>query len=89
MKKFLFVSLLVFLFSLPSTTIAKKAKATSPKSEVAPPPAALPPPGSGQIEVRGQSRNLDMTLLLNNRTEAIKFVEPRKDYKNEILSTVY
>ena len=89
MKKFLFVSLFGFSFTLSPQLQAKKIKATAKKSEVAPTPAALPPPGSGQIEVRGQSRNLDMTLLLNNRTEAIKFVEPRKDYKNEILSTVY
>ena len=44
---------------------------------------------SRPIEIRGQSRNLNMTLLLNNRTQAIQFVEPRKDYKKEIPDTVY
>ena len=41
------------------------------------------------IEIRGQSRRLNMKLLLNNRSDAIRFVEIRKNYRREILSTHY
>jgi hypothetical protein len=36
------------------------------------------------IEVHGQSRNLNMLLILQNPNEEINFVKPRKDYKKEI-----
>jgi hypothetical protein len=88
----LLVCLALFLsMAIGSFTWAQKSKA----------PAAAPsaPAQTGgsmnatgmqkPIEIRGQSRNLNMTLLLNNRTDAIQFVEPRKNYKKEIGSTVY
>lgn len=41
------------------------------------------------IEVRGQSRNLNMLLILQNPNEEINFVKPRTDYKKEIDSMTY
>lgn|GEM_PF-5492065 len=38
------------------------------------------------IEVRGQSRNLNMLLKLNSEREAIDFIKLRKNYKKEIQS---
>jgi len=41
------------------------------------------------IEVRGQSRNLNMLLILQNQNEAIDFIKMRKDYKNETQRMSY
>ena len=37
------------------------------------------------LEVRGQSRNLNMTLVLRNDKDKIKFVKIRENYRQEIL----
>ena len=39
------------------------------------------------LEIRGQSRNLSMLLILKNRHENIDFVKPRDSYKEEIAKT--
>jgi hypothetical protein len=79
----------MIMFSPVVASAAKKALAKVAKKSA--PSKAFPPKSaaSGQIEIRGQSRNVSMTLLLNNRSEAIRFVEPRKHYREEILSTPY
>lgn len=51
--------------------------------------ASLPPPGDGDtqkpLEVNGQSRNLNMMLVLRNDKDKIKFVKIRENYRDEIL----
>ena len=39
------------------------------------------------LEIRGQSRNLSMLLVLKNRNESIDFVKPRDSYHEEIQRT--
>jgi hypothetical protein len=39
------------------------------------------------IEVKGQSRNFNMKLILRTKKDKISFVKTRKDYREEILST--
>jgi hypothetical protein len=39
------------------------------------------------LEVRGQSRNLSMMLVLKNRKDSIDFVKPRETYSEEIKNT--
>jgi len=39
------------------------------------------------LEIRGQSRNLSMLLVLKNRHENIDFVKPRESYREEIQQT--
>ena len=51
--------------------------------------ASLPPTGDSDtqkpLEVNGQSRNLNMMLVLRNDKDKIKFVKIRESYRNEIL----
>lgn len=42
-----------------------------------------------ELEIRGQSRNLSMLLVLKNRNENIDFVKPRDSYREEIQQTGY
>jgi hypothetical protein len=39
------------------------------------------------IEVKGQSRNLNMLLVLRDERDKIRFVKIRKSYRDEILAT--
>ncbi len=39
------------------------------------------------IEVKGQSRNFNMKLVLRTKKDKISFVKTRKNYREEILST--
>ncbi len=39
------------------------------------------------IEVKGQSRNFNMKLILRTKKDKISFVKTRKNYREEILST--
>lgn len=41
------------------------------------------------LEIRGQSRNLSMLLVLKNRHENIDFVKPRETYRDEITQTEF
>ena len=41
------------------------------------------------LEIRGQSRNLSMLLVLKNRHENIDFVKPRESYREEITQTEF
>lgn len=41
------------------------------------------------IEVRGQSRNLNMMLILQNQNEVIDFIKLRKDYQTETKKMNY
>ena len=41
------------------------------------------------IEVRGQSRNLNMMLILQNQDEIIDFIKLRKDYQVETKKMNY
>ena len=42
---------------------------------------------SDVIEVKGQSRNFNMKLILRTKKDKISFVKTRKNYREEILST--
>ncbi len=39
------------------------------------------------IEIKGQTRNFNMTLILKTKKDKISFVKTRTDYRKEILST--
>lgn len=41
------------------------------------------------LEVTGQSRNLNMVLVLKNDKDKIKFVEVRRSYRDEVKKTQY
>ena len=41
--------------------------------------------GRKPLEVKGQSRNLNMMLVLRNEKDKIKFVKMRENYREEIL----
>lgn len=41
----------------------------------------------GVIEIKGESRNFNMKLVLKNKKDKITFVKTRRDFKEEILST--
>jgi hypothetical protein len=43
--------------------------------------------GTKPLEIRGQTRNLNMLLVLKNKKEKIEFVHSREDYNGEILNT--
>lgn len=61
--------------------------------------AAKPPSGSPlrsiasdsekALEVRGQSRNLSLMLVLKNNKESLDFVQPRNSFRKEIQNTNY
>ena len=57
-----------------SSTLSRRAPASDPNAP---------------IEVRGQSRNLNMLLILQNQNEAIDFIKMRKDYKKETQGMSY
>ena len=50
-----------------------------------PTPGGAPESGQKPLEVNGQSRNLNMTLVLRNDKDKIKFVKVRENYRAEIL----
>lgn len=41
------------------------------------------------LKVRGQTRNLNMMLVLKSKEDRIKFIKIRRDYRKEILATQY
>lgn len=41
------------------------------------------------LKVKGQSRKLNMSLILKKKEDEIKFIRIRKNYKSEIDSTQY
>lgn len=41
------------------------------------------------LEVKGQSKNLNMALVLRSKNDRASFLKIRKDYRKEILSTQY
>ena len=41
------------------------------------------------LKVRGQSRNLNMMLVLKNKKDKTNFVKLRTDYKQEIMDSVF
>ena len=47
--------------------------------------AAAPSGAQKPLEVKGQSRNLNMLLTLRNDKDKIKFVKVRDNYREEIL----
>jgi hypothetical protein len=73
------------------TTKSKNKRATGP--QVAVPAPARGPSGVNDsdkvFEVRGQSRNLSMMLVLKNRKDNIDFVKARENFASEIKETSY
>lgn len=45
--------------------------------------------GKTPLRVRGQTRTLNMMLILGNQKDKIRFVEIRRNYEEEILNTEY
>jgi hypothetical protein len=41
------------------------------------------------LQVRGQTRNLNMMLVVNNEKDRINFVQMRTEYKKEVSDTEY
>lgn len=41
------------------------------------------------LKVKGQTRNLNMMLLLKSKEDKIKFIKVRKNFRKEILNTQY
>ena len=73
-----------------TNTKVSKQKQGSPQSS----PSVSRAPGSVNdsdkvFEVRGQSRNLSMMLVLKNRKDNLEFVKARENYANEIKETSY
>ena len=66
---------------------------TGPNSTPGSAPPSVPDSVSGEssgsqkpLEVNGQSRNLNMMLVLRNDKDKIKFVHPRENYRDEIAT---
>lgn len=87
----IFTLLLIFTYEVSGKTPARKAPASAPpavankntkKRSIASDPDA-------PIEVRGQSRNLNMLLILQNQDEVIDFIKLRKDYQSETKGMNY
>ena len=57
---------------------------TLPSAAAEAPPAARP---SGEVEIRGQVRNINMMLILKNKRDGISGMGLRTDYKKEIRKT--
>ena len=85
-----------------TTTKAAKVQANvaKPTTKTSKTPAPTAPQGQSRglssvsdsnnaLEVRGQSRNLSMMLVLKNRRNNIDFVKPRETYSKEIKDTSY
>lgn len=72
--------------------INKQARLSSPRGLPQRSPASLSAGISDSqksLEIRGQSRNLSMLLVLKNRHENIDFVKPRESYREEITQTEF
>lgn len=69
-------------------TVSRVAMATPSKksSFIARGPAGVSD-SQRALEIRGQSRNLSMLLVLKNRQDNIDFVKPRDSYHDEIQKT--
>ena len=51
-------------------------------------PSSLP--GAGQsFQIRGQTRNLNMMLVLKNGKDEINFIKPRRNYRAKVLATQF
>jgi hypothetical protein len=79
------LSILAFTFSELADAKKNSVASRNLKSIRAPSQVGL----DKALEVRGQSRNLSMMLVLKNRKENIDFVHPREHYQNEIRATIY
>ncbi len=69
---------------------AVEAKKTTVNTNAPAAPSRMPAGISDSqknLEIRGQSRNLSMLLILKNRHENIDFVKPRDSYREEIQKT--
>ncbi len=66
--------------------VVRKAKVSRTSVAIKSAPMKRRTPASdpdAPIEVRGQSRNLNMLLILQNQDEIIDFIKMRKDYQDE------
>lgn len=99
MRDVSFFFLLFFCFNLLAAPQAKAVNKKSVASKTAVPRVAVKNtvaqrrgPASdpdAPIEVRGQSRNLNMLLILQNQDEIIDFIKMRKDYQVETRKMNY
>jgi hypothetical protein len=100
MKKVLLVSILFFLCSIPLGVEAapKKMMKSSPAKTTKTIKSTRSPATAGgssmggigapkTLEIRGQSRNLNMLLILKNPIDQIDFIKPKTNYKEEIGQT--
>lgn len=91
-----FIAFSVFTLILhiePAEANKNKKKGASTKVSKVRVEGSMRSPASGvsdsqkSLEIRGQSRNLSMLLVLKNRHENIDFVKPRETYREEIQKT--
>lgn len=85
------VALVAFVISLTPFTFAAGSQAKTTPSRK---PASVPGMGghsdlSQPLEIKGQSRMLNMRLMIQSKKEKLKFVEPRRNYHDEIVNTHY
>ena len=76
-----------------SATHAKSVNSTKVATTTVPAYAPMRAPATmdsgAALEVRGQSRNLSMMLVLKNKKRDIDFVKPRENYSREMQNTSY
>ena len=93
MIKFKIVLLCAFVFSIAGAQQLNKQNSSSKENKKVAAKSFSDPYGEGLVkkpmEIKGQARNLSMLLTLKNNKDKIKFVEPRSDYRPEILKTNY
>jgi hypothetical protein len=97
-------TMMTFVFGVCALSLVVAAMATGsawagPKARRAPARSAPQERGMASVggvaeaekplEVTGQSRNLSMVLVLKNDKDKIKFVEVRRNFKNEVKQTQF
>ncbi len=73
--------------AIKSSTTTKVGAQATPSYAPMRAPATLD--SGAALEVRGQSRNLSMMLVLKNKKRDIDFVKPRENYSREVQNTSY
>ena len=87
----------LFLILTATSALADDAKKQSQLPNIKVPTASAgrsPASGTSRdrndpIEIKGQSRLLNMQLMVQNKKDRLQFVEPRRDYNSEITHTNY
>ena len=92
MLRFSVYSIITLLISLPNLSFAQVPTESASSRVQKPTSIASRSPSQTSdsqkaLEIKGQSRNLSMMLVLKNRADNIDFVKPRETYREEIKNT--